>query len=467
MSEGQGSISFSGLSTNSGSSGGGGGGGTVTGANNGLSLNGTTVVLGNDLGDIASPAVLTNNRAIPLGGFGINFLEPGLDTGYFSIDSGGVALLNMYRGTLGLQLMEILTIQGKAGTNNAGNFWWTIDESYVAPDGQRDAVLQWGYNQDGVGGRLLNTECEVHYAIESHFNEAGGYQNEIHLETTAINGNKNRIFSFDVDIAAGGATGYFTCEELSFFDSNSGAVGTPYFGIGNSGACETFGPAASFAVINSNATYGQFGITTNNDGSVNINNGTTGADNVFTIGNSITVNNPNNNFNSVQANLINANGAGAFGVAGTVAGSAFALYANVTASGTLNAQVINSGAGNATMLLEAAAASAEVVFTNSAATEQWAVGLHQTDAGKFKIAAGPDVSSVPNLLTFTLGGQAGMGNETTPTALLHIGASPGTAGMGPLKLTAAALLAVPEDGLIEYDGTNFYKTIGAVRSIIV
>jgi hypothetical protein len=58
-------------------------------------------------------------------------------------------------------------------------------------------------------------------------------------------------------------------------------------------------------------------------------------------------------------------------------------------------------------------------------------------------------------------------HRNAATAYLHIGAGTVAAGSGPLKLTPGPLVTVPEDGLIEYDGTNFYKTIGATRSIIV
>jgi len=64
-------------------------------------------------------------------------------------------------------------------------------------------------------------------------------------------------------------------------------------------------------------------------------------------------------------------------------------------------------------------------------------------------------------------GRTGIHNNSTLSAWLHIGPGAIAAGSGPLKLTAGPLLTVPEDGCIEYDGTNFYKTIGVTRSIIV
>lgn len=52
----------------------GGGGGGLAGANNGLSLDvgGTIVQLGQDVGAVGNPAILLNNREVPLGGFSLD-----------------------------------------------------------------------------------------------------------------------------------------------------------------------------------------------------------------------------------------------------------------------------------------------------------------------------------------------------------------------------------------------------------
>ncbi len=60
-----------------GSSGGGGGGGTLTGALNGLSLNGINVVFGQDVGQGGNPALLTSHREIPQGAFNLSFTGAG------------------------------------------------------------------------------------------------------------------------------------------------------------------------------------------------------------------------------------------------------------------------------------------------------------------------------------------------------------------------------------------------------
>lgn len=57
---------------------------------------------------------------------------------------------------------------------------------------------------------------------------------------------------------------------------------------------------------------------------------------------------------------------------------------------------------------------------------------------------------------------------SVPTARLHIVGSPdGSPGSGPLKLSVGTLVVTPEGGLLEFDGTHLYFTIGATRTIIV
>lgn len=55
-----------------------GGGGSIEGANMGLSINGTDVQFGQSVGAVGDPAILSEDREIPLSDFTINFL--GVDT---------------------------------------------------------------------------------------------------------------------------------------------------------------------------------------------------------------------------------------------------------------------------------------------------------------------------------------------------------------------------------------------------
>jgi hypothetical protein len=52
---------------------------------------------------------------------------------------------------------------------------------------------------------------------------------------------------------------------------------------------------------------------------------------------------------------------------------------------------------------------------------------------------------------------------TAPGANLEIGAGVATAGGAPIKLNAGVNLTTPENGTIEFDGTNLYFTVGGVR----
>jgi hypothetical protein len=465
MSNGQGSVTFS---EPPGS--GGGGGGAVTAADNGTSLNGTTVVLGNDRGDAAMPAALLNERSIPLQGFGILFDWEGAGAGstsFFQITSGGTAMLEYYKGATGQEPLEIVTIQGQnPGPNPYGNFWITLDESYTNPDGQIDAVLQWGYNQNGTGGVRLAGEAACWFTLESHFDSGGSSQFEVELASVTLTGTPNRYVQIDINKHTGEASAQFAFDGVSIFPTNNGLL-DPYFILnGSAGTMQTIGTAPAWSMTNSAPASGQFNITSNNDGSINISNGTTGADPQIVFANPLTVNNMSAAFSSIQVNLINSGGVQGFYAVGNEGSYSIPFRADITGTGTAYSQVNNYGTGGAAFLANSASASSEIIFANTASSNLWAVGLDNIDA-KFKIANTSDVHGAPNLLTFTNTGQGGFGNNLTPTAILHIGASPGTAGLGPIKLTAAPLLAVPEDGLIEYDGTNFYKTIGAVRSVIV
>jgi hypothetical protein len=57
-----------------------------------------------------------------------------------------------------------------------------------------------------------------------------------------------------------------------------------------------------------------------------------------------------------------------------------------------------------------------------------------------------------------MNGKTGLG-VNDPTARLHLQASDGTAGTAPIKLTSGTVLATPEAGTIEFDGTNIYLTV--------
>jgi len=60
-------------------------------------------------------------------------------------------------------------------------------------------------------------------------------------------------------------------------------------------------------------------------------------------------------------------------------------------------------------------------------------------------------------------GNIGIGNVTTPTALVHIAAGTSAANTAPLKLTAGTVMTTAENGALEYDGTDLWFTVGTTR----
>lgn len=86
-------------------------------------------------------------------------------------------------------------------------------------------------------------------------------------------------------------------------------------------------------------------------------------------------------------------------------------------------------------------------------TDMLTLNVHAAGTGVIR-----PVAFLPNIM---------FGTPAAPTAKIHIAASSGAAGSGPLKLTAGALLGTPEPGSIEYDGTHFYATTASgVRQTI-
>ena len=68
-------------------------------------------------------------------------------------------------------------------------------------------------------------------------------------------------------------------------------------------------------------------------------------------------------------------------------------------------------------------------------------------------------------MTIMATGHTGLG-VTVPTGKLHISASDGSASSAPLKLSAGTNLVTPEDGAMEFDGTNLYFTSSGARRTI-
>lgn len=60
-------------------------------------------------------------------------------------------------------------------------------------------------------------------------------------------------------------------------------------------------------------------------------------------------------------------------------------------------------------------------------------------------------------------GRMFIGGSTSPTAVIHLKAGTAAASTAPLKFTSGTNLTTPENGTVEYDGTNYFVTSGGVR----
>lgn len=109
-----------------------------------------------------------------------------------------------------------------------------------------------------------------------------------------------------------------------------------------------------------------------------------------------------------------------------------------------------------------------------------APNIRQTIDGLFTYTSGVERNSSPNF-TFILGrgtdwnagkdftlntsGNFGFGlGSAASTALMHLAAS--TVSRASFKLNQGALLSTPENGVLEFDGTNYYLTAGGIRRIV-
>lgn len=215
----------------------------IAGGRNGVSLDSANfIVLGQEVGAAGDPAALLSFRDIPMDEFRINFNFQ--NDASVSINDFSRGMIQLDCGTAGAQVpFGIITDQGRSpGSNPYGNFWHTLDQGFVNPDGQVDAVYQWGYNQTGNGGVVVSNECEVHYAIESHFQQGGigTGQMEVHLQSTAKNGDINRHFSYDIQCDNGQTNAFSQVDAFSWQGTQQSGIGE-YMRIGNDGTLTVVG----------------------------------------------------------------------------------------------------------------------------------------------------------------------------------------------------------------------------------
>jgi hypothetical protein len=62
-----------------------------------------------------------------------------------------------------------------------------------------------------------------------------------------------------------------------------------------------------------------------------------------------------------------------------------------------------------------------------------------------------------------LNGKTRLGSTAAPTSILHLAAGTASANTAPLKFTTGTNLTTPEDGAVEYNGTDYFASVSTTR----
>lgn len=431
-------------------------------AYNGVSIDGAgKVVLGNDTG--GSAAQLISNREIDTNGFTLNFLQkPDANT---QIGFAGPNLL-LYQGTSGNSLVCLQTRQGKTatGVQPYGNFWIDLDEAFVNADGQRDAVLEWGYNQGP--GRNVN-EATFHLALESHFIIAGDPNFEFHITSATYLGATNRHLSMNVSKTTGFATSFWQMNTMNWFPTGGSSV--PYFSLVLQGIATLQGTGSQLNINNTNPNLGQLRVDAGSSSDIIFSNSTAGATNLFQFNNALSV---TGNFALlIQVGITNSN-TSALAVSGsTTASGGFPLIidSSVSASGGTIFRNANTHASGASAILLESTSSGDTlnVYRSGVNASDFNIGYSASN-NDLRITSGLSVLlGGTNHITIKPAKQIGIAGTTAPTAWLHIAAGTAAASTAPLKLTSGVNLTTAETGAVEYNGTNlFFTRTGTTRESV-
>lgn len=167
-----------------------------------------------------------------------------------------------------------------------------------------------------------------------------------------------------------------------------------------------------------------------------------------------------------EQNITNPTGALIF--QSSVNGASYTTRMAITTGGNVGIGTISPTAllsittlANSGTLLSLGANSQQGLFR--VAYSGGATTLTSSEYGTFTIATNGGNQNINIMPNGT--GKVGIG-QGTPTAALHIKAGTAAANTAPIKLTSGTNLTTPENGALEYDGTNLYFTVGGVRKTI-
>lgn len=155
--------------------------------------------------------------------------------------------------------------------------------------------------------------------------------------------------------------------------------------------------------------------------------------------------------------------------ASAVTGAYNAFRSNTSATGYVNILLNNTNSSSATaharVSLTTVAGGGDPFINLSTAEAGYVIGVDNSDSDKLYIGVGTDPSTMTSANITISADMTGI-MQTTPTAILHLGA--GTTTDAPLKFTSGTNLTTPQAGAVEWDGTRLYvtQTTGPTRKTI-
>lgn len=137
-----------------------------------------------------------------------------------------------------------------------------------------------------------------------------------------------------------------------------------------------------------------------------------------------------------------------------------------SSTNSITGRFTGNGISNRVIIEGTGAGISAISFAETNIGSRWGIGsVLSTQA--FVISKSGDLGGAGNLVVEIDRSTRNMGIQLSgATAKIHIAAGSATAGTAPIKLTSGTNLTTPENGALEYDGTNLYFTVGGVRKTI-
>lgn len=442
----------------------------------------TKLTASNNLSDLANAAIARSN-------LGLGTMATQNSNGYLPLTGGTLTALMTITianngGTKGL------VINQNDATNNPIGL--EVKSVSVANDknaiqGELSGVVTSGY-QGAVGGYISNTSStNGHVFLASHNGSSGsgfriwyGGSGSVHA-FSSLHDNVNSLGSSFAAIHYGNS---FNSGGMLTLDHRGNSKEIYSFqNVTNANLTSGGAYFVSKSTVNNGTTYSKSGKFIEIRGEISVSSGTVNDSQIL-----FDVNQTNSNATGNAAQITQSgSGFGLYllsanvGAKPLVVRAASGQTANLTewqnSSGTTLLAVsssgkigVGTGSPNAILSLGTSLGDKLAIY-DGGANQMYGFGLQSNvlqiyaDTSTDRVGIGYGESAVFNESFTVKGSNVGIGN-ISPSAALHVKAGTSTANTAPIKLTAGTNLTTPENGAIEFDGSNLYVTIGGVRRTI-